>query len=639
MTDTRDDRVDQLRRQLQALGYLDAGVDRFVLHSATGTRRPAAIAALASVRVGLLAAVLLGPAAAVGIIGRLPGLVTGPRDAVVIAIYLAAIFGLSVAAFTVVLSLIWSRVAAGSSVKHARWSSRAAGALVTTACLLYLTLWWRTATAGFVWASPVWTLSALAVAATISLLLGHAVAITTFAVMVARERTGGELSPQLSHSTWRIVLAAGVVAFAGAAALLFASAPASLIHDARPPLTVVSPGFRLTVIAIDGFDLKVFDAMRASGELPALAQVVSSAHARFAIEDGRDPAREWTTTATGQPPEVHGVRALETRRVAGVKGAVASDSERGLGRTIRDTTDLLRLTHPSIVSGTELRAKPFWEVAADAGLRAAVVNWWATWPARDGGPFPSIVVSDRAALRLERGGDLDAEIAPKELYDRLRVEWPSITQQAARAAASPLLTSEDPQAVAVMKRSAELDALQLALAMRLPGEKPDLLAVYFPGLDVAQHTLLDPGAVSGAALMSARVAAVHRYYTWLDSLLSDVLRGSSDEMVVVVTHPGRRSSSAEGLLAIAGSAAAPGAHPSARSVDIAPTILYALGVPVSRALAGRPLLQVFSSKFTAAFPVREVPTYGARDTVVSIGRGQPLDAEALERLRSLGYVR
>ena len=47
-----DSRVDELRQRLRSLGYLDAGVDRFVLGPARATRRPSAIALLASVRVG-----------------------------------------------------------------------------------------------------------------------------------------------------------------------------------------------------------------------------------------------------------------------------------------------------------------------------------------------------------------------------------------------------------------------------------------------------------------------------------------------------------------------------------------------------------------------------------------------------------
>ena len=95
---------------------------------------------------------------------------------------------------------------------------------------------------------------------------------------------------------------------------------------------------------------------------------------------------------------VHG---LETRRVAGVQGSFATDQRSGIGRALRDVTDLLRLTRPSVASGSERRVKTFWEVATTAGLRTAVVNWWATWPApADAG----LVVSDRATLRLEKGG-------------------------------------------------------------------------------------------------------------------------------------------------------------------------------------------------------------------------------------------
>ena len=52
-----------------------------------------AIAWLASVRIGVLAALLLGPAAAIGVGARVPGLVTGPRDGFVVAAYLGLLFG------------------------------------------------------------------------------------------------------------------------------------------------------------------------------------------------------------------------------------------------------------------------------------------------------------------------------------------------------------------------------------------------------------------------------------------------------------------------------------------------------------------------------------------------------------------
>ena len=196
-------------------------------------------------------------------------------------------------------------------------------------------------------------------------------------------------------------------------------------------------GLRLRVIAIDGFDARIFEELSSSNRVPALTATLQGTRVRLeprAGDDG-DPARVWTTVATGQPPDVHGVQGLETRRVAGMKGSVAIAQPSPLGRAIRGATDLVRLTRPAIASGTERRAKTFWEVAAEAGLRTTVVNWWATWPAaQDAG----IVLSDRATLRLERGGPLDAEIAPASLYEPLRQQWPEIKSRATAEATSAL---------------------------------------------------------------------------------------------------------------------------------------------------------------------------------------------------------
>ncbi len=59
--------VDELRQRLRSMGYLDAGVNRFVLGPATDQRGPSTIALLAALRVGALAALLLGPSAAIGL--------------------------------------------------------------------------------------------------------------------------------------------------------------------------------------------------------------------------------------------------------------------------------------------------------------------------------------------------------------------------------------------------------------------------------------------------------------------------------------------------------------------------------------------------------------------------------------------
>jgi hypothetical protein len=633
-----DERVDELRRQLRSLGYLDAGVDRFLLAPARDARGPVALAARSSVRVGLLGGVLLGPAAAIGLGARVPGLISGVRDAGVLAVYLGVLFFLGITAASLCISLgATALVRAGDErfARSARTVSRDAGRIIAVACILYLTFWWRNANAGFGWSAPVWTAFALAVAVGISCLLGHAVRVTTLAVLAAGRGAAAQLPP-VSTTSWRVVAGGGALAFAGAAALLVvtaADAPAAVDH---PPLTVVA-GVSVRLIAIDGFDPAVYESIRQSapGQLPGLW----TARTRLTPQDTSDPARAWTTVATGVGPEVHGVHQLETRRVAGLQGILGA-GDGTLGRAIRAATDVARLTRPSIASRDERRAKTIWEVAEDAGLRTAVVNWWATWPAP---PGTGIVVTDRAVLRLEHGGALDAEIAPADLYAPLQRGWPEIRNRARDSAAGAFASVGDPATLAILRRSAELDATIVGLLQALPGPRRDLDVVYLPGLDIAQHALLGAaGGAPSASVMAARVDALRSYYSFLVRLLDPLVVPADKQAVIVVTGPGRVQSAAPGILGITHAINASTDRKedaNARVVDVAPTVLYALGIPMSRELAGQPLRDLFPDRRINEPQERFVTTYGRPFTKPGSRDGKPLDQEMIDRLRSLGYVK
>lgn len=637
--DTRDDRVDDLRQQLRALGYLDAGVDRFVLAPARGARGPFIIAVLSSLRIGLLGALLLGPAAAVGVRSRLPDLVTGLRDAIVVAIYLGVLFGAALFVLSLGASLIAAASVRPSSARftvRARRFALGAGGAIAIALLAYLTLWWRTATAGFGWGAPGWTSLTLVAAVAISLLLGHAVMTAMLATLAAAAPASP--LPRLPSPSWRLRIAGFAVAFAGAAALFLWTAPGVAAGRETPPLTVVPTGVRVRVIAVDGFDAALFREMSARGALPALTAALDGARAELIAEDTRDPARAWTTIATGEPPAIHGVRGLETRRVAGVQGSVDARTAGAIGRLIGGATDLLRLTRPAVVTRGERHAKTFWEVATDAGLRTTVVNWWASWPAPDTG---ATILTDRAVLRLERGGALDAEIAPTSLYPALRELWPALRARARSVATEAFGDVDADEIRDILERSAELDTSMLALAAALPGPPADLTAVYLPGLDIAQHALFsrEGGAALSPSAAASRLDAVRAYYSFLDRALRDPLSSDPDECLVIIMEPGRVDVAGRGLMALGGRCAAPNARVEAHAIDAAPTILVALGVPLSRELRGTPVAALFSRPFVDAHPVRYVASYGSPSAVRQVRRGQPLDEEMIERLRSLGYVR
>ena len=108
-------------------------------------------------------------------------------------------------------------------------------------------------------------------------------------------------------------------------------------------------------------------------------------------------------------------------------------------------------------------------------------------------------------------------------------------------------------------------------------------------------------------------------------------------MIMVVGLPGRLKTSTPAVLAVSGPNVRAAASTGARLHDVVPTVLYALGLPMSDELEGQPLTMFFDPAFVERHTVRHVPTFGRR-AAVRTRQDQRLDAEARERLRSLGYV-
>ena len=629
--------IEALRERLRALGYLDAPVDRFVLGSAASRGGALRFALGAGLRVGLIAGLLLGLSSAVALAVRAPGFIATRRDAVVMAAALVVLFtivtAIAVTATALVAGLV-ARRSSGLTAARARAVAAAAGIIVALGCAAYLTLWWNAAQDVLSGLTFAWNLAALAIAAIVALLLAHAVSVVVLAALARRDaasdiRAGGLLSSRV------FLVAFGVLLFAGSAALLASGVGRHATSADAEPITVTPTGYALRVIAIDGVDAGVVAAL--GDELDTLSRLLRGA--RMAIPRSGtgdpDPARDWTTIATGQPPAVHGIESLEARRALGMEGRLSSAAG-GIAKTLLDAADLLRLTTPAVATGEERRAPAFWEVAAAAGLRTAVINWWATWPAPAG---DDIVLTDRAMLRLDTGGALDAEIAPASLYEPLRQRWAAARASASARAREAFASIANAELRAVMQRSAEIDLLTAALARVNPGGPLDLQVVYFAGLDIAQFQILQGGNPASVAAMNERVAAIETYYRFLDDVIGPLLAPSPSQIDVAILWPGR-TVAGDGTLAIAGEVIR---TPALACEDcergVAPTLLYLLGLPIAADLAATAETGVATDAFRARHPVRTIRSYEAALTRPGARTGQPLDAEALERLRSLGYIR
>jgi predicted AlkP superfamily phosphohydrolase/phosphomutase len=77
---------------------------------------------------------------------------------------------------------------------------------------------------------------------------------------------------------------------------------------------------------------------------------------------------------------------------------------------------------------------------------------------------------------------------------------------------------------------------------------------------------------------------------------------------------------------------------NARLIDLAPTLLYLLGVPVPADMDGKVLTNIFQSDFLAAHPLQAGDASGVSETPRTSGYTDEESAKVEDRLRALGYL-
>ncbi|HXH07832.1 MAG TPA: alkaline phosphatase family protein, partial [Vicinamibacterales bacterium] len=164
-----------------------------------------------------------------------------------------------------------------------------------------------------------------------------------------------------------------------------------------------------------------------------------------------------------------------------------------------------------------------------------------------------------------------------------------------------------------------------------------LLAVRYTGLDAVGHAYLryalprEFGDVSEAEL-EQHGQVLDRYYALVDAEIGELLRllGPDDLLLVVsgygmrpLTPPkrllarllreppvsGTHEGAPDGFLLAFGAHVAPGKRSRGAIVDVAPTILYYLGLPVGRDMDGYARADLFDGRFTAARPIAFIGSY------------------------------
>jgi Flp pilus assembly protein TadD len=405
----------------------------------------------------------------------------------------------------------------------------------------------------------------------------------------------------------------------------------------------------VVLIGIDAADWLTIDPLVQKGVLPAFAQLKRSG--RTGVMLSTPPLVSpiiWTTIATGMPPEKHGILDFVVDTPSGGQEPVRS---------------------------VDRRAPALWTLLSAYDRSVGVVGWWATWPAEH---VRGTVVTDRLAPQLlqPRIGDeagvvwpADAvrriqglSVRPQQIgYEDLGRYVPLNRDEYLRAqgrlqqGSGGMYEDKVAHLAAIVASTRTYTAAAVAT---LGAEHPGFLAVYVEVVDSVSHLFVrDP--LRGPS-------AIQRAYRDADDVIARVAGASSPDTLVIVCsdhgfYPPTASINEDpsdlagpatawhrpyGIVAaaLAGSLSGratqahldPGEAGIVTPLDIAPTVLHAADLPVTREMPGR-VVTALLTPAEAARPIRRAPP--PHIATPSLPRPGAQDAgQALARLRALGYV-
>jgi predicted AlkP superfamily phosphohydrolase/phosphomutase len=183
--------------------------------------------------------------------------------------------------------------------------------------------------------------------------------------------------------------------------------------------------------------------------------------------------------------------------------------------------------------------------------------------------------------------------------------------------------------------------------------KFDLFITYLPGIDRVSHITwgrYEAARASAAVTMGGLVPA---YYAYTDELIGRVLAGAGkeDTVIIVSDHGFKLRVGAGpqtvisgdhrpgGLFAAKGPAIKSGARLTKPLTDwdIAPTVLYLMGLPAARDMDGKIAEEIFKDGWLSARPAQYIDQYPMPAAVGAL-QNLPFTPQELERLRFSGYL-
>lgn len=627
MSEKGEKRLEEVRGELQRLGYLDRRMERYLLQDAFRPEAPGRTVALLTSKIafliGLPSALLLtlGVAAQGGLFE------TSPFDLLPLFLHLLLPTLLLLGGAFLLLALALVALLRLTHFRRIDASAFALAALAAAASVLLLALFGREARSALPDAAAPLLLLALPAIGYGVLRIVHD-GLLSLAIRLAEDAPERPLG-------WRRAL---VGSFLAAAFLLglpvFFAVRGEPAGD--PSSLPKAPGEKVLLIGVDGVLPPELLFLLGEGQLPEIQRRLA---AGGAIVPYRRPAVApsdfWTTVATGVESPHHGMQSLDAYRPAGLSRPLSrADWLRPYWRLL----EALGLAEYRPVLAGERRVFTFWELLGRGGLPSLVINWWGTFPVEKGAGRQ--LAHGAYQLLGQQGAAFPESWMPGLAELRGRAQLPAGLEAGLRRALG------DEQAGRLAEGALRPDVFyRAALAEGIEQDQGLLAAaLYLPGLDIAAAGLGGEAGERGgetAGLQSLGSAAFGELLRWQLREVDQLLAGgaASFDTAVLLFDPGRRGQPAGGrglmLLLRPGFCSAQEASPidparaaAEPAAASAAAVLRALGLPQSLELPAPPAACSWPE------PPLVLPSYGRR-------RPAAVDVDAeeyLHSLRSLGYV-
>lgn len=406
-----------------------------------------------------------------------------------------------------------------------------------------------------------------------------------------------------------------------------------------PQIPIEDTGVKVALVGLDGADWQVLRPMIDRGELPAFAGMMKGGGSgSLATFPDSNSAVIWTSIYTGVLPAVHGVLDFYRIEIPGL-GDGLFPVHRTYFKELAGGLDKVGLARQAMINRYSMHALPVWEIADHAGLSIGVVDGYFY-------SFPAIAPTRPESYFLSYGMDsFDQTPGGKSLREAALFAQPPHLYREMR----PLLDRGD-----FYWQSAA--ALQLLKSR----PQPKLLNVYTHEPDTAYHLFwkwYQPQYYFGVTEEGLRENGekIPKLMRDFDGFLDELSRELDPGTVLIVASDHGHAPTIlhqdfytqhrhgpPGILLMRGGPVKPGVViQGAHILDLYPTMLYLLGLPVPEDAAGKVLFDALDPGFVQRHPVRTIPTYQDLGPAPGLPKGKResgLNDEELKKLEALGYL-